>query len=240
MSSFPSLPHFTDAFLADTGHLSAQESGAYLLLPMMAWRLPECGLPDDDAKLSRWARMDRRTWLRVKPEVMEFWTLQNGFWTQKRLSEERDVVSKCAEVARQNDKHGGRPKSLENNGPENQMGSARDTQRKAPNPSPIQKENTKEKAHAPEARSTERPPLGGGRATPNSLPEKPISSHGSAGTLEQVWVQIETPQWSAWYDYLAAIGEKLPRAHTSRWHPGEGYAFTAAWPPSLGYREAAE
>lgn len=48
MSSFPSLPLFTDAFLADTGHLSAQETGAYLLLLMMAWRLPECRLPDND------------------------------------------------------------------------------------------------------------------------------------------------------------------------------------------------
>jgi len=141
MSSFPSLLLFTDAFLADTGHLSAQETGAYLLLLMMAWRLPECRLPDDDTKLSRWARLDRRTWPRVKPVVMEFWTLQDGFWTQKRLSRERDIVSKRAEAARQNGKHGGRPKSLENKEPENQAGSMWDTQQKAPNP--IEKENTK-------------------------------------------------------------------------------------------------
>lgn len=44
----------------------------------------------------------------VKPAVMEFWSLQRGSWTQKRLSKEGDIVSKRAEVARQNGKHGGR------------------------------------------------------------------------------------------------------------------------------------
>ncbi|MBA1157784.1 YdaU family protein [Microvirga mediterraneensis] len=136
MSQFPSLPLFTDAFLADTGHLTAQETGAYLLLLMMAWRLPECRLPDDDQKLSRWARVDSRTWKRIKPAIMEFWTFEEGFWTQKRLSKERSVVSKRAEVARDNGKHGGRPKSLENNEAQNPAGSSQVTQQKAPNPNP--------------------------------------------------------------------------------------------------------
>jgi uncharacterized protein YdaU (DUF1376 family) len=139
MSQYPSLPLFTDAFLADTGHLSAQETGAYLLLMMMAWRSPDCRIPDDDLKLARWARLDRRTWLKVKATVLEFWALESGFWTQKRLSKEREIVSKRAEVARQNGVHGGRPKSLENDDPPNPTGSARDTQTKAPNPNPISK-----------------------------------------------------------------------------------------------------
>jgi uncharacterized protein YdaU (DUF1376 family) len=137
MSAFPSLPLFTDAFIADTGHLTAQETGAYMMLLMVAWRSSECHLPDDDEKLARWARVDRRTWLRIKPTVMEFWTLRDGFWTQKRLSSERDIVSKRADVARSNGKHGGRPKSLENNDPDNPPGSSRVTHRKAPNPNPI-------------------------------------------------------------------------------------------------------
>jgi uncharacterized protein YdaU (DUF1376 family) len=136
MSQFPSLPLFTDAFLADTGHLSAQETGAYLLLLMMAWRLPECRLPDDDQKLSRWARVDNRTWKRIKPAIMEFWVFEDGFWTQKRLSRERSIVSKRAEVARDNGKHGGRPKSLENSDTANPAGSSRVPQQKAPNPNP--------------------------------------------------------------------------------------------------------
>lgn len=136
MSAFPSLPLFTDAFIADTGHLSAQETGAYLMLMMVAWRSPDCRLPDADDKLARWARVDRRTWLRIKPIVMEFWTLADGFWTQKRLSKERDVVSKRAEAARENGKHGGRPNSLKNNDAGNPAGSARVSGSKPPNPNP--------------------------------------------------------------------------------------------------------
>lgn len=136
MSAFPSLPLFTDAFIADTGHLSAQETGAYLMLLMVAWRSPDCRLADDDDKLARWARVDRRTWKRLKPTVMEFWTLREGFWTQKRLTQERDIVSKRADAARANGKHGGRPKSLEDNEPNNPTGSRSLTQQKAPNPNP--------------------------------------------------------------------------------------------------------
>lgn len=137
MSAFPSLPLFTDAFIADTGHLSAQETGAYLLLLMMAWRSPGCRLPDDDAKLARWARVDRRLWHKIKPIVMEFWSLDDdGFWTQKRLTKEHEQTRNRAERARENGARGGRPKSLENNEPENPAGSSRVSQAKAPNPNP--------------------------------------------------------------------------------------------------------
>lgn len=136
MSAFPSLPLFTDAFIADTGHLSAQETGAFLMLLMMAWRSPDCQLPDDDDRLARWARVDRRTWARIKPIVMEFWTLANGTWTQKRLSKERDHVSKRAEVARENGQQGGRPKPLKMHNVDNPMGSSRVSKQKAPNPNP--------------------------------------------------------------------------------------------------------
>ncbi|WP_205769517.1 DUF1376 domain-containing protein [Microvirga sp. KLBC 81] len=131
MSQFPSLPLFTDAFIADTGHLNATETGAYLMLLMVAWRSSDCALPDDDSRLCRWARVDPRSWARIKPRVMEFWTLEDGKWTQKRLLLERDKVCKRAEAARENGKHGGRPKSLENKDGANPTGSSRVTQQKA-------------------------------------------------------------------------------------------------------------
>jgi uncharacterized protein YdaU (DUF1376 family) len=136
MTEFPSLPLFTDAYLADTRHLTAQEHGAYLLLLMMAWRAPDCRLPDDDAKLAKWASVDARTWSRIKPTIMEFWTPESGTWTQRRLAREREYVSKRAEVARENGKHGGRPKRLKSQGSENPAGKLQVTQTKAPNPSP--------------------------------------------------------------------------------------------------------
>lgn len=168
MSAFPSLPLFTDAFIADTGHLSATETGAYIMLLMVAWRSPDCRLPDDDLKLARWARVDARQWGRIKPSVMEFWTLADGFWTQKRLSSERDKVSKFAEVARRNGAHGGRPKSLKNNDGENPKGSVDETQSKAPNPNPnpIPSETSSLRDRARERASTASPNPGNGQHTP--------------------------------------------------------------------------
>jgi len=149
MAEFPSLPLFTDAYLADTRHLSATEHGAYLLLLMMAWRTPDCRLPDDDAKLAKWACVDARTWKRIKPTIMEFWTPESGTWTQRRLAKEREYVSKRAEVARGNGSRGGRPKALKVNAAGNPAGSSRGTQQKAPNPNPNPNPREEEKQRAP-------------------------------------------------------------------------------------------
>jgi len=157
MSAYPSLPLFTDAFIADTGHLSAQETGAYLMLMMVAWRSPDCRLADDDDRLARWARVDRRTWLRIKPTIMEFWTLEAGFWSQKRLSKEREFVSKRAEVNRKNGEQGGRPKSLKNNDLPNPAGSVRVSETKAPNPSP---NPTEDSPSVPKGTSVPKPSKG--------------------------------------------------------------------------------
>ena len=64
MAEFPALPLWTDAYLADTTHLSTIEHGAYLLLLMTAWRTKECCLPDDDKLLSRYARLTAAQWRR--------------------------------------------------------------------------------------------------------------------------------------------------------------------------------
>lgn len=136
VSEFPSLPLFTDAYLADTRHLSALEHGAYLLLLMMAWRSPHCCLPNDDETLARWASVDARTWKRIKPRVMGFWTLAEDQWSQARLTREREFVSKRADVARANGKLGGKPKRLKSNGSDNPAGFTQATQPKAPNPNP--------------------------------------------------------------------------------------------------------
>ena len=42
MASFPSLPLWTDAYLAATGHLSFEEHGVYMMLLMTIWRAPNC------------------------------------------------------------------------------------------------------------------------------------------------------------------------------------------------------
>ena len=105
MAKYPSMPLFTDAYMADTRHLTAAQHGAYLLLLMTAWRMPDCKLPDDDVFLSRCASMDLRTWKKNKAVVMTFWKVdeQQKFY-QARLVDERNYVdelsSKNAEAGR--------------------------------------------------------------------------------------------------------------------------------------------
>lgn len=123
------MPLFTGDYLSDTRHLTAQEHGAYLLLLMMAWRTSTCSLPNDDEVLARWASVDRRTWKKIKPKIMAFWTNDpSGNWIQQRLTEERVYVSKRAEVARQNGARGGRPKSLKDKEQSNPAGCSRVSQ----------------------------------------------------------------------------------------------------------------
>lgn len=89
MPEFASLPLFTDAYLADAGHLSFEEHGRYLLLLIHMWRSPGCRLPDDDAWL---ARKFNTTEIIIKntmrPLVVEFMSTHDGWITQKRLQKE--------------------------------------------------------------------------------------------------------------------------------------------------------
>lgn len=117
MSTLPVLPLYVNDFIADTPHLNAEETGAYLMLMMMAWKSPDGSLPDDDVILSRWARVSLKCWRRIKPTVMAFWGLDDdGRWTQVRLTQVKRRASQRANVARENGSLGGRPKSLKDKG----------------------------------------------------------------------------------------------------------------------------
>ncbi len=94
MADFPILPLFTDAYIADTQHLTNEEHGVYLRLLMFAWRSPGCGLPDDDRRLALMVGVGAKKWAALKPVVMDFWTLNDGLWRQKKLSGEREKVER--------------------------------------------------------------------------------------------------------------------------------------------------
>ncbi len=87
MAKFASMPLFTDAYLADTGHLSTFEHGAYLLILMCMWRSGG-KLPNDDEKLARYAKCTKGQWKKIKDTMLEFFDETDGFITQGRLSDE--------------------------------------------------------------------------------------------------------------------------------------------------------
>lgn len=139
MSQAPSMPFFVDAYLADTGHLTADEHGAYLLLLFAMWRR-NGEVPDDDKDNARVTRLSIAKWRKVKERLRPFLTFDNGQITQKRLKKEWDYVAEKRAKNAQNGARGGRPTSSENNDIEKANGSVSvsqpETQTKA-NPVPI-------------------------------------------------------------------------------------------------------
>lgn len=99
MARFPAMPLWTDALIADTSDLTTAEFGAYVRLLIAAWRSPDCALPDDNVRLARMAG-DHKNWHRLRPRVMAFFTLgADGRWRQKRLTAERERLTRKAAAA---------------------------------------------------------------------------------------------------------------------------------------------
>lgn len=115
MAEFPALPFWTDAYIGDTAHLTNEEHGVYLRLLMFAWRSPGCCLPDDDKRLAIMVGMTDKKWRAVRPVIAAFWIIENGVWTQKRLTKERDFVRGKSEKNRDAAKARWDAKPLENN-----------------------------------------------------------------------------------------------------------------------------
>lgn len=92
MAEFPALPLWTDAYLADTTHLTAIEHGAYLLLLMAMWRTGDCRLPNDDRALARYAKVNAGQWSRMKATIMAFFKVDGDHIIQGRLSDEFSLV----------------------------------------------------------------------------------------------------------------------------------------------------
>lgn len=99
----PYFPFYPNDFVGD-GRVEAMETnavGAYILLLCKAWYEKPAGtLPDDDELLSRWARMSRIDWSKIKSSVMSAFTLKGSRWVQKRMKREHakalDLIRKKA------------------------------------------------------------------------------------------------------------------------------------------------
>jgi len=104
MKKAAALPLFGDAYMADTMHLTLEEHGAYLRLLMLAWRSLDCGLPNDDKRIARMLGISSQRWSKIRPIVMEFWTLEKNRWFQKRLKKERIYVEEKSKKNSENAK----------------------------------------------------------------------------------------------------------------------------------------
>ena len=93
MAEFPALPLFTDAYLADTMHLSTLQHGAYFLMLLVAWRSKGCCLPDNDNFMAKITRLEKRSWMANKDVLLAFWKRDTaGNFYQAKLKDERNYV----------------------------------------------------------------------------------------------------------------------------------------------------
>lgn len=81
--SRPWMPLYVADYLADTGHLTTTEHGAYLLLIMHYWA--NGSLPADDARLARISRLSAKKWGDVRPILAP---LFDSNWRHKRIDAE--------------------------------------------------------------------------------------------------------------------------------------------------------
>ena len=87
------MPLHIKDYLADTGHLTTAQHGAYLLLIMHYWQTG--GLPDDDKQLARITQCSNQHWLlRMKPKLVTFF---GPGWRHKRIDRELQVAVKLLE-----------------------------------------------------------------------------------------------------------------------------------------------
>lgn len=77
------MPLYVADYLADTGHLSTLEHGAYMLLIMHYWQNE--GLPADDKRIARVVRLPYDDWMEIKEVISE---LFNEGWRHKRIDAE--------------------------------------------------------------------------------------------------------------------------------------------------------
>lgn len=113
MAQAPIMPVATDALIADTTHLSAEEFGAYCLILFATWRNNGKPLPDNDLFLSRVCRVSLNQFkAKIKPMLLGFFDISDGYLHQKRLEREWVRVKKIRAIRRAAGKLGGRPKTL--------------------------------------------------------------------------------------------------------------------------------
>lgn len=87
----PWMPWYVADFVADTLHLSAAQTGAYMLLIGHYWQHGE--LPIDDQAMCRITRMSTTEWQKSKPVIAAFFSAE---WRHNRIDSE---LAKVAEIS---------------------------------------------------------------------------------------------------------------------------------------------
>jgi len=97
MAELPVLPLRTDALIADTTHMSAEEFGCYVRLLIVMWRHGS-QIPNNPRELARMGGVTLRRWNQISERVMRPMTVSGNRVSQKRLTSTWLEVQKLREA----------------------------------------------------------------------------------------------------------------------------------------------
>ena len=100
----PWMPLYVGDYLADTGHLTTEEHGAYFLLIMHYW--VNESLPQESKSLAVLARLSLKKWKGIEGKIKP---LFGPNWSHKRLDQELDKSKEISLKRSQSGRLGGRP-----------------------------------------------------------------------------------------------------------------------------------
>lgn len=158
MSAPPWMPFYVADYLADTGHLTTCEHGAYLMLICHYWQ--NGGLPPEPARLARICRMTAKQWSEIEATMADLFGPE---WRHKRIDFELANASETMSKRSAAGKAGASARY----GKRNANGMAHAEQSHAPIPSPrLEEEERNEEPGQGEAtgKRGSRGTSGGGRA----------------------------------------------------------------------------
>lgn len=132
------MPLHIGPYMADTTNLTRDQHGAYLLLLMAYWRRGG-PLVADDGQLAAMAKATPAEWRKIKPVLLQFFTVKDGYWNQRRCDDElviarglveaKSAAGKAGAAARWQTQCGG-------NGRRNAVAMREQCQTDAPKPQP--------------------------------------------------------------------------------------------------------
>lgn len=102
MTAPPFMRWYPHDYELKTRDLTREEDGGYRLLLDACW-MRGGRLPDDDRLLALITKCgDQQEWQALRKKLARFFKIANGFWRNKRLSEEIRFAQNRSDVAREN------------------------------------------------------------------------------------------------------------------------------------------
>jgi uncharacterized protein YdaU (DUF1376 family) len=101
------MPLYIGDYLRKTMHLTIDQHGAYLMLIMACW-CDGGALADDDEHLAAICRVPIARWLKLRPTLMRFFTIDDTGWHNKRVSKELTKAAGITEHRRNAGRASGR------------------------------------------------------------------------------------------------------------------------------------